>query len=89
MQGGDCLVPRAIGYDTINGWSAIQKECTNRQALLDLEFQRAPVRCVDDARLDSYIPNSPVHRLRLAKRVGCSAQDRYNLTGHSLASAVP
>jgi hypothetical protein len=68
MQGGDCLVPRAVGYDTISGWSAVQKEYTNWQSLLDLESQRAPVRCVDDARLDNYTPSSPAHRLRLAKK---------------------
>ena len=67
MQGGDCFVPRAIGYDTINGWLAIQKKYTNRQSLLDLESQRAPVRSVDGARLDNYTPGFPAHQLRLAK----------------------
>jgi hypothetical protein len=68
MQGGDCLVPRANGYGTISGWLVIQKENTNRQSLPDLESQRAPVRCVDDARLDNYTPSSPAHQLRLANK---------------------
>jgi hypothetical protein len=90
MQGGDCLVPRAIGCDTVNGCLAIQKEeYTNRQSLLDLEFQRAPVRCVDGAGLDNCTPGFPAHRLRLAKRTGCSAWDRRTLIGHLPASAVP
>ena len=89
MQGGDCFVPRAIGYDTINGWLAIQKKYTNRQSLLDLEFQRAPVRSVDDARLDNYTPGSPVHQLRLAKTIGSSERGQEYLIGDLLASAVP
>jgi hypothetical protein len=89
MQGGDCFVPRAIGYDTINGWLAIQKKCTNRQSLLDLESQRAPVRSVDDARLDSYTPGSPAHQLRLAKMIRCSERGQEYLIDHLPASAVP
>lgn len=76
MQGGDCLVPRAIGYDTINGWLAVQKKYTNKQSLLDPEFQKAPVRCVDGARLGNYTPSFPAHRLRLAKKM-----DARNRTG--------
>jgi hypothetical protein len=89
MQGGDCFVPRAIGYDTINGWSAIQKKYTNKQSLLDLESQRAPVRSVDGARLDNYTPGSLAHQLRLAKMIRCSARGQEYLIGHLPASAVP
>jgi hypothetical protein len=89
MQGGDCFVPRAIGYDTINGWLSIQKKYTNRQSLLDLESQRAPVRSVDDAMLDNYTPGFPAHQLRLAKMIGCSEGGQEYLTGHLPASAVP
>jgi hypothetical protein len=66
-----------------------QKEYTNRQFLLDLEFRRALVRCVDGARLDSYTPSSPARQLQLAKMVGCSARDGRSLIGHLPASAVP
>ena len=76
MQSGDCFVPRAICYSSINGWLAIQKEYTNRQSLLDLESQKAPVRSVDDARLDNYTPGSPAHQLRLAGMIGCSERGR-------------
>jgi hypothetical protein len=89
MQGGDCFVPRAIGYDTINGWLALQKKYTNRQSLLDLESQRAPVRSVDDARLDNYTPGSPAHQLPLAKIIECSERGQEYLIGHLPASAVP
>jgi hypothetical protein len=89
MQGGDCFVPRAIGYDTINGWLAIQKKDTNRQSLLDLESQRAPVRSVDDARLDNYTLGSPAHQLRLAKKIGYSERGQVYLIVHLPASAVP
>ncbi len=89
MQGGDCFVPWAIGYDTINSWLAIQKKYTNRQSLLDLEFQREPVRSVDDARLDNYTPGSPAHQLRLAKIIGYSERGHEYLIGHLPASAVP
>jgi hypothetical protein len=89
MQGGDCFVPRAIGYGTINGWSAIQKRYTNRRSPLDLGSQRAPVRFVDDAMLDNYTLGSPAHQLRLAKMIGCSERRQEYLIGHLPASAVP
>ena len=92
MQGSDCFVPRAIGYDTINGWLAIQKKYTNRQSLLDLEFQRAPVRSADGARLDNCTLSSPAHQLQLAKMIGYSERGQeylIYLIGHLHASAVP
>ena len=89
MQGGDCFVPRTIGYDTINGWLAIQKKNTNRQSPLDLGSQRALVRSVDGAMLDNYTPSSPAHQLRLAKMIGCSEWGQGYLIGHLPASAVP
>lgn len=90
MQGGDCLVPRTIGYDTINGWLAVQKKSTQTGNLcLISSFREHLFVALMTPGLIIILQAPRLISFGLLKKIGCSERDRHTLIGHSPASEVP